>query len=306
MYLGFVIGNILQKFSHDPYNIIYNPQNNLFDHTLSANNRHQYFIINDNIQSFGNSNMMSLKNKNVSLFNYNLHITNNILGYTNQNLKNFHINSIIVTHSGKPAYIKKEDLSLMNQRLGQEAKIFFTKSAAESWRFNNSILMRYGIPEVFGFNKLTEDRKDVLILNYDNNPQVNQIKTALESSNYSCDIMTSCFLSTETINDTFNNYKVCIDLAEHNIINLLCSIASGCIGISMKPQYSADEYSDIEGLVFINGLNELNKVISNNVSVNSEQRKSNSKNVLGAFDFMTFKKSIDSIIEASNKEAFSL
>jgi hypothetical protein len=118
--------------------------------------------------------------------------------------------------------------------------------------------------------------------------------------------MTSCFLSTETINDTFNNYKVCIDLAEHNIINLLCSIASGCIGISMKPQYSTDEYSDIEGLVFINGLNELNKVISNNVSVNSEQRKSNSKNVLGAFDFITFKKSIDSIIEASNKEAFSL
>ena len=306
MYLGFVMGNILQKFSNDPYNIIYNPQNNLFDHVLSANNKHQYFIINDNIKSFGNSNMMSLTNKQVPLFNYNLHITNNILGYANQNLKNFHVNSIIVTHSGKPAYIKKEDLSLMNQRLTKEPKIFFTKAAAESWRLSNSILIKYGVPEVFTFNKSTENRKDILILNYDNNPQVNQIKTALESSNYSCDIMTSCFLPIETLNETFNKYKICIDLAEHNVVNLLCSIASGCIGVCIKPQYSAEEYSNVDGLIFINGLNELSKIISNNVSIDEEQRRLHSKNVLDLFDFNTFKKSIDSIIEVSNKEAFSV
>ena len=304
MYLSFVAGNILHKFINEPYNIVYNPQNNLFDHLLSLTDNHNYYVFSDNIRHFGLSNMISLSSNQISLYNYNIHCTNGIIGYTSQNFKNLHLNSIIFTHSTKPAHIKKEDLALMGQRLERESKIFFTQQAAVSWRLNNSVIIKYGVPEVFHITTKTESRKDILILNYENSPQMLQIQQFLLKANYTCDIVTKISTSTEDININFNQYKVCIDLAEYNIVNLLCAIASGCTTISMNYNAIAEAYSGLDGLVLINKVEDLASIIPDLLKIDDEKRKMNSEQVLESFDFATFKDKINSIMQTSNKEAF--
>jgi hypothetical protein len=306
MYLSFITGNVLEKFTDDKHNIIYYPQNNMFDHLLANINDHSYYIFGENKDNFQIANIINLPNSLVSLYNYNLSITNNILGYASNNLKHLHLNSIICTHSHKPSYIKKEDSLLMDQRLSKEIKVFFTESSKESWRISTGSVIKYGIPELFSNEVLVENRKDVLILNFENTPHAKQIQQALLNSNYSCDIMDSCSVNTKEISKQFNNYKVCIDLSEHNIINLLCAIAAGCETITMMPQILASEYTDLDGLVFIESISQIGDAIQSVLAISDERRQQNRDQVLERFSFNNFKTQFNSLITRANTEAFVL
>jgi hypothetical protein len=306
MYLSFITGNILEKFTDDKHNIVYYPQNNMFDHLLSSLDDHMYYIFGQNKNNYRTNNIINLPNNLISLYNYNLSITNNILGYTSNNLKHLHLNSIICTHSHKPPYIKKEDSLLMDQRLTQETKVFFTESSKESWRTSNGHVIKYGIPEIFVNNTPSEKRRDVLVLNFEDTPYAKQIQQALVKNNYSCDIMESCSMSTQEIAQKFNNYKVCVDLSEHNIINLLCAIAAGCSTITMTPQILAVEYADLDGLIFIESANQIGETIQSVLPISDEQRKNNRDQVIERFPLQNFKTQFNSLINKANMEAFIL
>ena len=158
MYLSFVTGNILQKITENNYNIVYYPQNNIIDHCISAIDKHRYYIFGSNNIHYKIDNMIDLPNDHLSLYNYNLCITNRLLNYTgNPTIKQFHLNTIILTHSHKPQNVKKEDSALMSQRLKKEVKIFFSESAKNSWRLDNSIVLKYGVPSNFQYvNNITK------------------------------------------------------------------------------------------------------------------------------------------------------
>jgi hypothetical protein len=307
MYLSFVTGNILQKITEDNYNVIYYPQNNIIDHCISAIDKHKYYIFGSNNIHYELDNMIDLPNHHLSLYNYNLCITNRLLNYTsNPTIKQFHLNTIILTHSHKPQNVKKEDLVLMSQRLKKETKIFFSESAKNSWRLDNSIVLKYGVPRAFQYVNSTTKRKDVLILNCDNSPYAQQIQATLIEKNYSCDIMSSFRIPIEVINSTMNNYKVCVDLAEHNVLNLLCGIASGCAGISIKSPITSEEYLNINGLTFINNIEEIFPALAQILDINDEERKNNSEAILNQFDFNNFSTIMSNIIQKANREAFTL
>lgn len=306
MYLSFITGNILEKFTDDKHNIVYYPQNNMFDHLLANINDHTYYVFGNTKNSSLMPNMINLPNHLISIYNYNLSITNNILGYTSNNLKHLHLNTIICTHSHKPPYIKKEDSLLMDQRLAQETKIFFTESSKESWRIRSGHVIKYGIPEIFVNDTPSENRKDVLVLDFENTPYAKQIQQALLNNNYSCDIMESCSMSTKDIVKKFNGYKICIDLSEHNIISLLCAISSGCSAITMMPQTLAQEYTNLDGLVFIESANQIGEAIQLLLPVSEEQRQQNRDQVIERFPFNEFKRQFNSLITRANTEAFIL
>ena len=66
-----------------------------------------YYLFNNNKKHYNIDNVIDLPNNYIPFYNYNLSCTNNIIGYTQNNFKNFHLNCIIFTHSGKPQFIKK-------------------------------------------------------------------------------------------------------------------------------------------------------------------------------------------------------
>lgn len=309
MYLSFINGNILQKFSQDKYNIIYYPQNNLFDYSLMANDEYNYFIFGNNQKDYHSANVIDLPQDYISLYNYNLSITNNIIGYTTNNLKHLHLNTIIATHSYKPNYIKKEDALLINKRLTKEIKIFFSDRAKESWGINeNTRVIKYGIPEVFNIETKQVDRKDVLVLNYENMPHNQQLYQAIKNEGYSCDISSSCTDSSlKDINNKFNEYKVCIDLADHNIFNLICSIAAGCSAVSIKTPMLHYDYSGVNGLFLVDSISSVVSQIKSIIDSSDDgQSKHNSATALNTFNYNNFKNSMKTLITQANSEAFLL
>jgi hypothetical protein len=103
-----------------------------------------------------------------------------------------------------------------------------------------------------------------------------------------------------------NNYKVCIDLAEHNILNLLCGIASGCTGLTIKSPATSEEYSNINGLTFISNIEEIFPALSQILNIGDDERKNNSDSILKEFDFDNFSNIMSNIIQKANREAFIL
>ena len=309
MYLSFVNGNILQKFSKDRYNIVYYPQNNLFDYSLMLNDDYNYFIFGNNQKDYHMPNIIDLPQSYISLYNYNLSMTNNIVGHTTNNLKQFHLNTIIFTHSYKPHYIKKEDALLINKRLTRETKVFFSEKSKESWGLNdNTHIIKYGVPQIFSNQTKQKDRKYVLILNYENMPHNQQLYQAIKNDGYSCDIVSSCTdVSLEDINTTFNQYKICIDLADHNIFNLICSIAAGCSAVSIKTPMLHNEYSSVGGLFLVDSIASVVSQIKNVIDLtNDENSERYSHQVSNIFNYDTFKNSMKTLITRANSETFLL
>lgn len=305
MHLGFATGNVLQKFVPSVYNIIYYPQNNLFDYLITAL-EYNYYILGDNTTGIDLPNTIDLPNDRISLYNYNVSITNNIIGYTTNNIKHFHINSLIFTHSNKPVNIKKEDSLLMSQRLPREHKIFFTETARNSWRLENNVhVYKYGIPDNFSIQKNIKERKEILILNTENTQYAKHIYKILSQAGINTDIIARFPADIAGINSLFNEYKICIDLAEHNIINLLCAIASGCKGLTLKQSSVPDEYSSVNGLVFINSIDDLLKTVTRVLS-QIENDNDNSNDIKQQFSFEQFRQNTNEIIHKANNEAFIL
>jgi hypothetical protein len=192
----------------------------------------------------------------------------------------------------------------MSQRLNKETKIFFSEAARQSWNLHGkSTVIKYGVPTEFKILKAPSERKDILLFNSENLPHNQQLCQALKSKGYSCDIITSVVNNPEFINAKFNEYKLCIDLTEHNISNLLCSIASGCVGISLKTQMLLNDYG-IPGLILIDSINTLLDDISNLLSIPDTEKESFCSEINKNFNFSVFSKHINELMLNANTEAF--
>lgn len=308
MHLGFATGNVIQKFIPNLFNIIYYPQNNLFDYLVGGLGYNYYIFVNKNEKCY-TDNMAYITGDMIGLYNYNLSITNNILGYTTSNVKNFHINSLIFTHSHKPDHIKKEDSVLMDQRLLNEHKIFFNESSKQSWRLTkNTYVYKYGIPEIFTKTIEYINRKNVLILDIENTTYSKHIYQLLKNSGIDVDIINKFEGNMVDINNLFNKYKICIDLAEHNVINLLCGIGAGCYGITIKNPLFFENYKHVSGLEFMNNIDSIlptiNKILQDPQA--NELAMDNSTKIKSEYDYSVFEANTRSIIKQANTEAFIL
>lgn len=302
MYLSFTVGNILQKFSKDKKNIVYYQQNNLFDHNLFEL-ENNYYLFNNKQNNYEIQNVIDLPQTMIHLYNYNLSLTNNIIGHPTSSIQNFHINSIIFTHSYRPNFIKKEDASILNKNLARELKVFFSENAKNSWGVNQrSEVIKYGIPK--SFQVINKDRdKDILILNFDKAIHNQQLLTALRSKGYSCDTLDTCRMPISDINIKLNEYNVCIDLADHNVINMLCAISAGCKVATIKTEMLNNDYDEIPGLYLLDSpsdiLDNISTIIKNDDSIEKK-----SEIVSNIYSFDIFSNNITRFINEINQEAF--
>lgn len=304
MYLSKVTGNILNKFNNQPINILYEPQKNLFDVILSQCNIRLFTKNNVNFLKLESSNLTLVNDNQHDLFNYNVGITNSILEYsTNKIFDAMHLNSIIFTHSLKPPQIKKEDIALLNSNLQKNVKIFFTESAADSWKLDNTIVYNYGIPtdKFYNINKNRENK--VLILNYNNFSNVETLQQFLNSKGIHTDIVTQLNFDVVMLNELFNQYQICIDLNEFNIINLLAALASGCNVVTYATPMIVNSYSNVPNLYMAKTIEDL--VSSIQYAMNTAHIDC-SEYLAKNYPFDIFKNNITSLVERLNNEVYIL
>lgn len=302
MYLSQITGNILNKFNNQPINVWYEPQSNMFDVLLSECGIRLFSTNNYKFGGLKESNLTLVNNMQQSLFNYNVGLTNSILKYSsNKYFSSMHLNSIICTHSYKPEQIKKEDLVLLNNNLSRELKIFFSEDVASSWKMNNRVVFPYGIPTDVFYDEKNVRNKRILLLNLENLPNIEPLAQFLGNHEIEVDILTELNFDTAALRKLFNQYSVCVDLADHNIVNLLTAIACGCKCVTYATRMIIDNYSNTPNLYVARTVEDLILSIKQALSLNVIDSK---EHMQTNHPFGVFKQNMLNIIEKNNSEVF--
>lgn len=303
MYLSGITGNILNKFNKQTINILYEPQYNLFDMLVAECGANLFISRNDRFVNAEFSNFTILHDHQFDLFNYNLGITNNIIGYSQHKKYDIlHLNTIIFTHSYKPSQIKKEDAVLLKNNLRHHTKVFFNTNAQNSWRLGDSVVMSYGIPQdKFYIEKNVVRNNRILMLNLDNNPNVITLVEFLEKHNILVDVVKNMSCDSDLIRKLFNQYSVCVDLNDYNISNLLVGIACGCKAITYATPMIMENYSNTPNLYTATTIQDL---ISSIERASSAEVIDHSSYFETHYGFEDFKKHIDELVLKSNNKAY--
>lgn len=306
MYLSKITGNILNKFNNQTINILYQPQRNSFDLILSECGFNLFIGKAYKYTQTRHSKIRQVTEEESDLFNYNVGISNNIIGYSGQKIFSaLHLNSLIFTHSYRPKQVKKEDLVLINDNLSKEKKIFPTTKIANNWDLiSGKIVVPYGIPtEKFYIDNEVKRSDRVLLLNFENQPSMENFAKILSDNGLEVDIITEFNCNIDLVRELFNRYKVVVDINDHNISNLLCASACGCQTITYMTEMITSNYSDLPNLFLAKSIKDIIdkcKYCLNEKTISSKEYIENN------FPFEPFKNKIIDMINEANREVFIL
>lgn len=308
MYLTQPIGNVLQKFNQQTTNIIYEPHHNMIDILLGLCELNLYTF--DNAIKYNNIpvniSLSILRPDQLDLLHFNLAMSNNVLSYASHpKFIPGHLNTLVCISHKKPAQLKKEDLLLMDRNLHRVKKLFFSQDQADSWKFQNTQTIEYGIPlEHFYAEESSERSNKVLLLNFNktNTEAIRIVAQILGNNNISFDVIETLPYNTHLIRETFNKYAVCVELNEKNISNALVAVACGCSCVVHNANEIRDTYGSVPNLYFGDNI----QTIANQVVELSTQPKSNHYKdyYQEHFNFDKFRTSVTSTISQLNSETF--
>jgi hypothetical protein len=296
--------SIIHQLLDNQINVIYNPANHLFDHILSTCVEDiNYYVLSENTYNIS-ENCRNISSEYIDLYNYDINLYNEIISLiqSKNNIDRvFHVTNLVFQHKPRPHKIKKEDLLLINQKTRTTDKIFFNKDIYDSWNFDQSQLISYGIP-LESFTNNSNDRPiDVLILSNDRMIS-QQIYGHFIANDTKCETLTTMHnLRIEEVNKKFNESKIIIDL-ENNTINQLCALACGCYVLCLSENTQdilyIQRYQSIDDMVY-----NCNKILN----ANSFQDTKAIKEYLNeTFNYDQFKKHISQIMELNKRKAFIL
>lgn len=305
MRLTTMSSSIIHQILDDEINVIYEPDNSLFDHILcTCTEEINYHIFSNNVYNLPN-NCISLSPSRADLYNYDIcafnDITTLIRSKSHLTLA-FHITDLIFQHRHKPAKIKKEDFLIIYQKVKNKSKVFFNQDIMSSWGYENSQLISYGIPLHIFTNSNNNRNANILILNH-NNTVSQEISHHFSSQNIQHDILNDFSqLSINDANDKLNEYKIVFDL-KNDTINQLCALACGCDVVALSDQSAFPQ--------FINTHSSISSALAHcHTLLNQTDKVSNyeeTKNYLDInFNYDKFKRSIAEVMEFNKRKAFIL
>lgn len=305
MYLSKITGNILNKFNNQKINVLYQPQRNMFDLLLSECGIRLYIDKRYEYTQTKQSNIVQVTDDESNLFNYNVGITNNIIGYSSQKIfTQLHLNSIIFTHSYKPKQVKKEDLVLINNNLTKEKKIFFSQDVSDSWDLiSNKIVIKYGIPtdKFYIDNNDSLSKNNILLLNFEKQPAMENFAAILIENGLTVDIVEEMNCNIDLVRDLFNKYKIVIDFNEHNITNLLCAVSCGCHAITYMTEMTVNNYSDTPNIYLARSIKDIIDICKVCLPKQPDPAQ---QYIEKNFPFNTFKDKITNMVHQANNEVF--
>jgi len=305
MRLTAMSSSIIHQVISDEINVIYEPDNSLFDHILCTCNQEINYYAFSNDAYAVSENFHSLPASHIDIYDYDIYVSNEIMNLVqskNSIGHTFHVTDLIFQHRYKPLQMKKEDLSLINHKTKNKSKIFFDQTVLSSWGCENSQLISYGIPLNLFTSHDNDRNSNVLILSH--NETVSQkIQNYFSSRNIQCEIINSFNqLSISETVDKFNQYKIVLDL-NNTTINQLCALACGCNVVALSHQPSStpliNTQHSVDGVVAYCDtlLNNTDKIVNNEEI----------KNYLDTnFNYDKFQTSISEIMEFNKRKAFIL
>jgi hypothetical protein len=215
-------------------NILYEPTNHLFDYLISQVEGQLFYL-----------------NRHENYY-HDMVIYHNVNNHElQQRIKNEHLKSLLMIHSPPNPTIKKEDIFIFKESIGNINKIIFGKDIAKKWGFSveDGYVMNYGIPKI---ELPKEKRHPVLIFNFDNNPQIDNLHKHIQSHIPDC-LLVKNINNKNYWHDIVNiiaSSKIVIDISQK--FNILFALGCGCSTIST--------FNDI-GSEFNRTINDFNNIV---------------------------------------------
>lgn len=215
--------------------ILYEPTNHLFDYFIRELDG-QFFYLN--------------RSEN---YYYDMAIYHNVNNSTlQQKIKNDHLKSLLFIHSPPNPTLKKEDIFIFKENISSINKIIFDQTVANRWGFSDDdgYIMRYGIPKI----ELPKEKHiSVVVLNFDNNPQIDNLYQHIQSQIQDCMIIKNVNNTNywDNIANVIANTKIVIDITQK--FNVLFALGCGCQTIST--------FNDIDS-EFNHTINDFNSIVS--------------------------------------------
>jgi hypothetical protein len=177
----------------------------------------------------------------------------------------YNVNSVLVFHDPPSNIIKKEDKYILDRKLRNSHRIFFSKTIKELWNMdNNCHILQYGLPENID---MTKD-KDIIILNIDHSNVNIELYNYIKTLANSCDILNKNDISSyEDILNIISKYKICI--VTQGQYDAILSSALNCFVLTNIP-LSQEFYNPLIKNINNKNINEQIKSILENYSLPKE------------------------------------
>jgi len=208
-----VINSAYSKCSKD-ISILYEPTNHIFDYFMQGVTGQLFYL-----------------NKTENYYHDMLiyHNVNN--AQLQEKIKNDHLKSLLLIHSSPGPALKKEDIFIFRENISSVNKIIFDKTVANNWGFSDDDghIMNYGIPKI----ELPKEKSiPVVVLNFDNNPQIDNLYQHIQAQIPDCMIIKNVNNTNYwgNIANIIANTKIVIDITQK--FNVLFALGCGCQTIS--------------------------------------------------------------------------
>jgi len=304
MRLNMMTDNVLHKQLNTETNIIYYPNNSLFDQILYLLDNN-YFVCADTPSS--SENCRCLPEEYIDLYQYDICCSNEITSYKQHTnlIYGMHLSNLLFEHHYRSASLKKEDVYILNQSLSNTKKVFFNPFTMESWNLSNSVTVNYGVPtDIFDVAKDENDVKDVLML-ASNNPLRGQLYDYVtQNLNLQADIIeTFGFTKIQDISNLFKKYKIFINI-KNTTIDSLCAASTGMQVLALSQKNPKDErlnnVPNIQTHMDINTLIQSIDGLCKNFVIN----KNANEYIKNNYNFDSFNNEMQNILDTVKREAF--
>lgn len=300
MHNGFQISNIIEQvYSDTDKCVLYTPHVSIFDLVLHKCGLNLYAFENPNIQKQTGSFITYMPEQDMFIRSYSSFVTNQPLAHAKQSPATaFHLNSIIFAHDTNLISMKKEDMYLvcMNSFRPNDTLFFFPNQMGG---FGCNRIVRspltYAIPDELQIKNNSRTKIGTFCYNKTlGEDLLSIIGNEIEVIN----VMPNNF---ETLNDQLNEFKLMIEFDPNSMINLLCAIASGAVGVIIDPNGLTSQYSDVPNLYTVKSIQDLQDLLKNPPVFNADALLPSKYR-----DFSQFQKMISYVFAMNQRKAFVL
>lgn len=262
------------KYNNKPLNIAYESNRCLFDKIISE-------INNINLISREAAELPGIY-VNGLISNTPLHITQNQQEYLEFNP----YKKILFYHNKPYGFLKKEDISILNNHVKDYINIGFTQDAF-MWNIKGMQLINYGLQKnILNFHNSNKN-KDILVLNLNNNNTSDTIYKQIigRYNSLSVDMLTDHNLKMEEYYSTISSYKVVLDFSSS--YNQLVSAALGCLVVS------GNKFLDNKYIIHMSNSKDIIDSIPLIINkYSNSELKSNAENIIEQYPFDKFEQNI--------------
>jgi len=212
----------------------------------------------------------------------------------------YHVNSLILFHKEPPQALKKEDKAILDKKLKNSYRLFFSKDIEKSWGLattEKNINIEYGIPKIDQHIK----SKNVCVVNYHKDNGIQNLYQHIKNTIIDCDLIDINTYNNEIIN-ILSQYKICI--IPHDTYDTLLAASLGGLVYTSSTQID-ESISSIEYIKDYNSINDRLKSDLDRWDTIDASLKENQSYIHGKYNIDKFYSEFNNICTSISRKAFT-